>query len=48
MRYRKVGGLHHLMFRWFGLSWYWRKAKVKVAPKHKPLLITYYGGCDGR
>jgi hypothetical protein len=46
MTYRKVGGLHHLMFRWFGFSFYWRK-KVKVNLKPKPLMITYYGGLNG-
>jgi hypothetical protein len=46
MTYRKVGGLHHLMFRWFGFSWYWRRSKPKINLNPKPLLITYYGGCD--
>jgi hypothetical protein len=39
MTYRKVGGLHHVVFRWWGFSFYWRKSKLK----HVPLLITYGG-----
>jgi hypothetical protein len=46
MTYRKVGGLHHLMFKWFGLSFYIRR-KPKVNLKPKPLMITYYGGLNG-
>lgn len=30
MSYRKIGGLHFLTLGRLGLSWYWRRKKVKV------------------
>lgn len=30
MSYRKIGGLHFITIGRLGMSWYWRRRKVKV------------------